>query len=234
MVLPVHNLHRLPAQEADTIEPTIEALLNNVQPMQDALAAAQENIRLAQNKQKQLYAQRQLHGADDKGKGITPGSVPAAAVTTPTTLVAIAPVSTPVVKATPVATTLAARAAVAQEPVTTAGTVQPATTPAPATFLQAIDATEVASRSAAAPTAGGKRAAPEPIAVKPGDFVLVKIRARGRPAAKTFGKLAFTTEGPYYLASFTDDTKLVAHIEDAEGKTWKRRTDDLCAYMGDA
>ena len=110
MVLPLHNLHRLPAPEADSIEPTAEALLNNVQPLQDALAVAQENIRMAQSKQKRLYAQRQLHGAHgmDKGKGIMPVSIPATAVTTPTTPVATLPAPIPTITPTPAATTPAA------------------------------------------------------------------------------------------------------------------------------
>ena len=226
MILPLHNLHRLPAPEADTIEPTAEALLNNVQPLQEAQAVAQENIRMAQSKQKRLYAQRQLHGAhaEDKGKGVMPASIPATAVITPATPVATLPAPSPAILFPPVATTSAAPTAGAPVPATPAAAIAP----------QAAGPKEVAPRTETTPTTGDKRAAPQPTAVKPGDFVLVKIRARGRPTAKTLGKLAPATEGPYYLAGFTDDTKLVANIEDAEGKRWKRRTEDLCVYMGDA
>ena len=232
----VHQSLHLASAKEDTIKPTAEALLNNVQPLQDALAVAQENIRMAQSKQKRLYAQHQLHGAhgDDKGKGSMPASIPATAVTIPTTPVAVLPAPIPTIAATPAASTPAVLNAAAPVPATAAGQAQSATAPAAATIPQAAGSTEVASGIEIAPTAGDKRAAPQPTAVKPGDFVLVKIRARGRPAAKTLGKLAPSAEGPYYLASFTDDTKLVANIEDADGKTWKRRTEYLCVYMGNA
>lgn len=62
-----------------------------------------------------------LHGAHgvDKGKGIMPASVPAA-VTTPTTPVAILPALIPTITATPAVTTPAPPTAVAPVPATTA------------------------------------------------------------------------------------------------------------------
>ena len=72
--------------EAGTMEPTAEALVNNMQPLQDALAIAHENSRLARNKHKRLRARRQLHG-DPIDKGRAPMTIgmtaPAAAPVTP-------------------------------------------------------------------------------------------------------------------------------------------------------
>ena len=64
--------------------------------------------------------------------------------------------------------------------------------------------------------------------------MLVKVHARGRGTVKAYGKLAPKTEGPYLLTSFTDDTEEMAQVEDAEGKSWKRKTEDLSVYKGAA
>ena len=221
MVLPVHNLHRLPAPEADTIDPTAEALLNNVQPLQDALAAAQENIQRAQDKQRRLYAQRQLHGSD-KGK--------APIVPTETR-------STVPLEAMP--SRVPAAATVAQQTSTPAqNSSGPSLTTAQngkeATNANGIAATAADPAAKSTLPAGSKRGTPEATRVRVGDFVLVKIHAKGRGTVRALGKLAPTTEGPYILAGFTDDTQEMAIIEDAEGKTWKRKTADLSVYNGDA
>lgn len=209
MVLPVHNVHRLPAPEADTIEPTAEALVNNVQPLQDALAAAHENIRLAQNKQKRLYAQRQLHG--DKGKAPMTDAVivPAAAPVAPSPNTAPVAASSLLVLTIPLGGT------------ETNTAITAATTAADQTAQLALPA-------------GSKRSTSEANRVRAGDFVLVKVHARGRGTVKAYGKLAPKTEGPHYLASFTDSTEDMAVIEDAEGKSWKRKTSDLSIYAGNA
>ena len=64
MVLPVHNLHRIKAPEADSIDPTAETLVNNLQPLQDAWDNALVNISRKQAKMQRLYAEQQLHGRD--------------------------------------------------------------------------------------------------------------------------------------------------------------------------
>lgn len=63
-VLPVHNLHRIRAPEADSIDPTAETLVNNLQPLQDAWDNALVNISRKQAKMQRLYAEQQLHGQD--------------------------------------------------------------------------------------------------------------------------------------------------------------------------
>ena len=190
MVLPVHNLHRLRAPEADSIDPTAETLVNNLQPLQDAWDSALVNISRKQAKMQRLYAQKQLHGQDPNAKN-----------------------KAPMLEADPTTPGAAETAAL---PAAAAPTTVP-TTPTRAP-LQSI---------------GSKRGAPDASVVQVGDFVLVKIHGRST-TDKAKGKLAAKVEGPYYLASFTDDTQAVANIEDAEGTAWKRKTSDLSKYTGNA
>ena len=62
------------------------------------------------------------------------------------------------------------------------------------------------------------------------DFVVVKVHKVVRKEGDRKGKLASKAEGPYRVADFTDDSKQIAIIEDADGQTWTRRVADLSLW----
>ena len=71
MTLPVQNLARIPAPDVGYEDPTAQAVVDNLKPLQRALEAAKANIHLAQERQKEQYAKRHFHGRhaeEDKGK----------------------------------------------------------------------------------------------------------------------------------------------------------------------
>ncbi len=170
-----------------------------MQPLQQALATAHENIFRAQEKQKRLYAQCQLHGKpEDTGKGVM--QLPAPSVE-----------ETPAAVTAPPAAVTAPPAAAIASPAASAANVGPSTSAAASAMATPVEET------AAITLAGSKRTSQVHTILQARDFVLVRIHSR-RSSGKAQGKLAAKI-GPYYLAGFTDASRNVAIIEDSGGQT---------------
>ena len=63
MMLPMPDMAQLPALAAGYEDPTAQAMMDNLKPLQKTPALAKENIGEAQGKQAAHYARRHLHGA---------------------------------------------------------------------------------------------------------------------------------------------------------------------------
>lgn len=66
--------------------------------------------------------------------------------------------------------------------------------------------------------------------LKVGDFIAIKIHKICRTEGNKKGKLVPKVEGPYLIQSFTDETRAIAIVADANGLTWKKRAADLSLW----
>ena len=67
-------------------------------------------------------------------------------------------------------------------------------------------------------------------ALQVNDYVVARIHKIVRTAGEKKGKLVPIVEGPFVIDDFTDETRQVAVLLDADGKTWKKRTADLSKH----
>ena len=208
MPLPVKALHPIGSPTAGMLDPTAQSIVDNMVPLHQARTAALANIRQAQAKQKQTYATRTRHGA--KTDSVT---MPAASkadkgkgIQTPVTIT-----STP------------AKAQAAIAPTVSFATPPPALEPSMALAGPSTSVAPIIT----APTIPAYTPS-----VQVGDFVLVRKHEKVRTSGNRKGKLADKVEGPFMLHAFTDASKLVAVLVDAEDSYFKKRTADLCVYKG--
>ena len=83
MQLPMQQVARLQAPQvgSDYEDPTTQALVDNLRPLQDVLTQAHANIQAAQQKQIKHYAERHLHGSGTLTGADTPTGTPTGADT---------------------------------------------------------------------------------------------------------------------------------------------------------
>ncbi|KAA6420402.1 MAG: hypothetical protein FRX49_09564 [Trebouxia sp. A1-2] len=62
------------------------------------------------------------------------------------------------------------------------------------------------------------------------DFVVMKVHKTARKEGDRKGKLVPKAEGPYLVQRFTDNTRRMAILADANGLTWTRRTAELSKW----
>ena len=198
MQLPMQQIARLQAPEVGCEDPTAQALVDNLKPLQEVLTQAHANIKAAQQKQMTHYAARHLHGATPTGSG------------------------TPTSAGTP--TGSGADSCTADEKgkaIKSVAVCMPPSDPEKPT------PDEQAPLRTAGISIAGKRGprAPRPLQVD--DFVVARIHKMVRTAGDRKGKLVPQVEGPYCIDRFTDDTHQIAILVDGGGLTWKKRTADL-------
>ncbi|DBA90861.1 TPA: hypothetical protein ACH3X2_004265 [Trebouxia sp. C0005] len=169
-------------------------------PSEAVLAQAHANIIKAQEKQSKAYANRQLHGTS-QSKPDSSGPVADALKDTP--------VVVPVPTVLPTVDT----------PLTAEAKVQTSTDKAPVPIKQ--------EENTAAGNTNKKRSK---IEINEGDFIVAKIHKLVRTQGSRKGKLVPKAEGPYLVTGFTDESKQIAIIADANGVSWRKRVADLSLW----
>ena len=208
MPLPVKALHPIGPPTPGMLDPTAQSIVDNMVPLHKARTVALANIQQAQAKQKQTYAARTRHGA--KTDSVT------------------GPTATKADKGKGIQTSVVLTSTPATAP------AAPTSTPSfanPVPTLEPSMALAGPSTSVAPIIAVPTNPAHTP-SVQIGDFVLVRKHEKVRTSGNRKGKLADKVEGPFVLHTFTDASKLVAVLVDAEDHYFKKRTADLCVYRG--
>ena len=80
------------------------------------------------------------------------------------------------------------------------------------------------------PTGVTENKRPKRAEINEGDFIVAKIHKLVRKEGERKGKLVPKAEGPYLVKGFTDDTKQMAIIADANGVSWHKRVADLSLW----
>ena len=238
MVLPLVHRHRANLLPLYDEVPTDSEVAKQAERLTASKAEARASILQGQEKQKPSYARRQMHGSLGKENPTELGTLPFRGLTVAqylglpareTELPPAAPSTTtnPVPEATvpklraeqAAATTV--RTLTILNPTVSKGSpavIAPATTAGPntAATTAAHPVTEEATPTvrAAEHNAAGKRRW-HPKVIQEGDFVVIKIHQMVRKDGERKGKLGPKAEGPYLVSEFTDDSKNIAVIEDA-------------------
>ena len=71
---------------------------------------------------------------------------------------------------------------------------------------------------------------PKKSEIKEGDFIVAKIHKMVRTEGSRKGKLVPKAEGPYLVTGFTDESKQMAIIADANNIKWTKRVADLSLW----
>ena len=231
MVLPINNKGRtVDAQHGESSEPSLADLCG---PSTAVLENALSNISEAQNKQMANYANKQLHGA-------VLDLVPAIELPARTPL----PVSKPDLpdqnrsiviptakmapKMTPVSTAAPNIAVEPDVPANSTAVLQPdILDKQPKPFVRSKPTIAIKQEPVSQPVTRKRIARP---IISEGDFVVVKIHKAVRKDGERKGKLVPKAEGPYLVKGFTDATKQIALIADANDVTWPRRVADLSKW----
>lgn len=233
MVLPIHNKGRtVDAEYGENSELFSTELFG---PSVVVLDKALANITVAQNKQMANYASKQLHGAVAPPQNVPENAGPSdasVAVETPSHHVDTHTTAKTVTETTPSTTapppTLPSDAVLTDIP-STSTSIVPGVTPAKESIPPVLET----------PTVTVKQEHPDPWVrrkrvlgptLNEGDFVLIKIHKMVRKDGERKGKLVPKAEGPYMLKSFTDTTRQVARIADANDRTWTKRVADLSKW----
>ncbi len=215
----------------------------------EANKEAGSNIVIAGEKMKRNYARRtnhaatpraaspESHTAEEKGKRHTPGFIVpkhTRPVTPSATLTAASPAAS---TAASLAAQFAAQHAVTAPAMPAPAVPMPALTPAispglaPLASAVAPAATSHVAPAAALPYAQAPSSA-DTCHVQKGDFVLVRKHEKVRKSGSKKGKLADKVTGPFLVHEFTDFTKRMTILQDAEGLLFKKPTSDLSVYRG--
>ncbi len=228
MVLPINNKGRTVNPEHGELS---EELLTNLSgPSQAALENVLVNIDSAQKKQMETYAKKQLHVAVPV-KPVTV-TLPATSIAKATALAK--PVVTPVTTSPKLAVTplesAQQRAAVIALPPPVPAVDLPSCSTIPVMVepptVPIVDApiVHVKQEVSALPPRHKRPKGPE---INEGDFIVTKVHKVVRKDGNRKGKLVPKAEGPYLVKGFTDNTKQIAIIADADDKTWFKRVADL-------
>ena len=208
MPLPVRALHPIGSPTAGMLDRTAQSIVDNMVPLHQARSRPWPTFTWHKLSKSETYAIRTRHGAKTDSV-IVPAATKAdkgKGIQTPVTIT-----STP------------ANAQAATAPTASFATPVPALKPSmalagPSTSVATIIA--VPTTPACTPS------------VQVGDFVLVRKHEKVRTSGNRKGKLADKVDGPFMLHAFTDASKLVAVLVDAEDSYLKKRTADLCVYKG--
>ncbi|KAI4252572.1 MAG: hypothetical protein L6R35_007581 [Caloplaca aegaea] len=192
---------RLPAPAVGYEDPTAQAMMDNLKPLQETLKNAKENIAEAPKKQSAHYARRHLHGAkgpeeiegktpdeDGKGKGLLKASHE------------------------------------------NDKGKDPMHAPTKDMFDDDFEDEDRVPEGDKKTSGQSSRKKPAMNKLKVGDFIAIKIHKICRTEGNKKGKLVPKVEGPYLIQEFTDDTQAIAIVADANGLTWKKRAADLSLW----
>lgn len=242
MLLPVRALDPIPTPAGGMLGQTAQALLENMKPLHEARVPTHGSVGQAQARNIRSYARRtnwavppaRAHTAKEKGKShvpaviVLPGeakesaeaethissaeplaglpSTPSVPIFAPSTALETAPrfIGMPAAPVAPAPQAV---------PMPTAAVLPPAAVAAPARPYAgaplADSAPAVAGLSTPTPAASHT--------LQAGDYVLEKKHEKIRRTGDKTGKLADKVEGPFYLHSFTDDSRQIAYLHDFRG-----------------
>ena len=227
MQLPMQQVARLQAPQVGSEDPTAQALVDNLRPLQDVLTQAHANIKAAQQKQIKHYAERHLHGS---------GTLTGADTPTDTLTGADTPTGTPTGADTPAGTSAAASPHAGSAALSCAADEKgkavksvPVCMP-PSDSANGEPTPDVQAPSEKTTPTTGKRGSRAPMPLQVDDFVVARIHKMVRTAGDRKGKLVPQVEGPYCIDRFTDATHQIDILVDGSGLTWKKRTADLSLY----
>ena len=222
MVLPINNKGRTVSTEHGELPESFAAELFG--PSQAALDDALVNIEAAQDKQMATYAKKHLHGnvptklplippetAEDAAPSESLKTVHIPKTTKTGVDPAVITIKTPVAvnldlpsSSTEVSKVAEPEIVVKQE-VTTPVPTNP---PEPQQRIKRLKKSEI----------------------KEGDFIVAKIHKMVRTEGNRKGKLVPKAEGPYLVTGFTDESKQMAIIADANNIKWTKRVADLSLW----
>ena len=224
MVMPINNKGRtISAEHGELAE---ACLANLFGPSAAVLKDCLVNIDQAQDRQVANYAKKQLHGAIPAKTVVTPPETVIAVPTLPAN-----PSSTPAYKSA-INTTPTAPIIITDDVPSSsiAVPIQASITPMPESKMTVIkqEPPDSPDTCVDSPHHQSKRRKKTEIQVD--DFIVVKVHKMVRKDGNRKGKLAPKAEGPYLVAGFTDDSKQVAIIKDADGQSWTKRVADLSLW----
>lgn len=222
MVLPINNKGRTVSTEHGELPESFTAELFG--PSQAALDAALVNIGAAQDKQMATYAKKHLHGnvptklplippetAEDAAQPESPKTVHIPKITKTGADPAVITIKTPVaVKLDLPSSSIEVFKVAEPEIVVKQEVITPASTnpPEPQQRIKRLKKSEI----------------------KEGDFIVAKIHKMVCTEGNRKGKLVPKAEGPYLVTGFTDESKQMAIIADANNIKWTKRVADLSLW----
>lgn len=241
MVLPINNKGR--TVDAEIGERSESFLAEIFGPSATVLDKALENITYAQNKQMTDYAKRQLDGKAPENKSTSD----AKHFSADKHCLASKPMKTAVNELCQPKSVANADANNATAPLpapkTPLVTVKANTNDIPSSsksvLLPPVSETLPSAPDSVAPTVTIKQETPAQPELRKrphlptfdiDDFVVMKVHKTARKEGDRKGKLVPKAEGPYLVQRFTDNTRRMAILADANGLTWTRRTAELSKW----